>query len=178
LYLEAEFFTYDHVVRGFFDLPQERLSDYLNLKNDTTIVIHEAKISRLLGLGETPPVELPEIRMEKEAILFAYPTVHDMSQRSFYRKANRLVFPVAVLLPKFLLTGHIYLTEKFEIRRVLLARPEDFIPLTDVTATYSLLPASTVKKGMMVFNKKHMVLIGQNGPEVFPLKSPTEPRPF
>ena len=177
MYIEAEFYTYDHVVRGFIDTPQERLSDFLNIKTETAIVIRDAQVSRLLGMGKTPPTELSEARIEKHSILFAFPAQQDMTQKSLYRRANRLVYLVDVLLPNFLLTGYVYLTEKFEIRRVLLSRPEDFIPLTDVTATYSLYPSVSIKKGIIVFNKTLMVMIGHQPGQESPLNPPTQPRP-
>jgi hypothetical protein len=161
MYLEGEFFTYDYVVRGYFDTTQERLSDYLNIKNETTIILYEAKLSRLLGLGKSQLVEIPEVRMDKDSILFAYPAESDITPTNIYRRANRLIYPVSVLLPNFMLVGSVHLTEKFEIRRVLLSRPDDFIPLTDVTATFSLYPALAYKKNIMVFNKNRMILIGE-----------------
>jgi hypothetical protein len=171
MYFEAEFYTFDHVVRGYVDASQERLSDFLNVKNDTTIMIREAHISRLLGLGKTPPMLMPEVRMEKHSILFAYPDERDMTTKSIYRRAIRQVFPVGVILPNFELMGCVHLTEKLEIRRVLLSRSDDFIPLTDATATYSLNPTVTIWRSTIVFNKTRMILIGEHAAVENPFKA-------
>lgn len=164
MYFEAEFYTYDHVIQGQVDTPHERLSDLLNLKNETAIVIHEARVSRLLGLGKVAPIQMPEVRMEKRSILFAYPAERDMSSKSIYRRMARQTFPVCVIMPNFELFGNVHLTEKLDIRRVLLSRADDFIPLTDGTAVYSLYPAVTIFRSTIIFNKNLMVLIGEHAP--------------
>jgi hypothetical protein len=175
MYIEAEFYTFDHMIRGFVDTPQERLSDFLNIKNETTVVIKDAEISRLLGRGKSPPIKMSEARMEKHSILFAYPIQHDMTTKSIYRRALRQVYQVAVILPNFELVGSIYLTEKLEIRRVLLSRSDDFIPITEATAIYSLFPAITIWRNTIVFNKNRMILIGEHIPAENPFAAPEPP---
>jgi len=171
MYFEAKFYTYDHVIHGLVDTPHERLSDLLNLKNETTVMIREARISRLLGLGKSQPISMPEVRMEKHSILLAYPAERDMSTKSIYRRAIRQIFPVCVMLPNFELFGNVHLTEKLEIKRVLLSRADDFIPLTDATAVYSLYPAVTIWRSTIVFNKNRMILIGEHGPVETPFSA-------
>jgi len=173
MYVEAEFYTYDHVIRGYIDTPQERLSDFLNLKNDTFVLIHEAQINRLLGKGKTSPILMTEARMEKHSILFAYPVEKDMTSKSIYRRATRLVYTVAVILPNFELIGTIHLTERFDVRRLLLSRPDDFIPLTDATAVYSLYPAISFWRNAIVFNKNRMILVGEHTPVEHPFEAST-----
>jgi hypothetical protein len=175
MYIEAEFYTYDHMIRGFVDTPQERLSDFLNIKNDTAVVIKDAEVSRLLGRGKSPPIKMPETRMEKHSILFAYPVERDMTTKSIYRRSVRQIYQVAVILPNFELVGSIHLTEKLEIRRVLLSRSDDFIPLTEATAIYSLYPAITIWRSTIVFNKNRMILIGEHVPTENPFAAPEPP---
>jgi hypothetical protein len=171
MYIEAEFYTYDHVIRGYIDTPQERLSDFLNLKNDTYVLVREAQINRLLGRGKTSPIMMPEARLEKHSILFAYPIERDMTTKSIYRRATRLVYTVAVIMPNFELIGSIHQTEKLDIRRVLLSRPEDFIPITDATAVYSLYPAISIWRSAIVFNKNKLILIGEHAPVEHPFEA-------
>ncbi|MEI7849108.1 MAG: hypothetical protein WCK35_25135 [Chloroflexota bacterium] len=161
MYFEAEFYSYDHVVHGHVDTPQDRLSDLLNSKNDTSLIIRDAYISRLSNTGKAPPIHMAEVRMEKHSVLFAYPAERDLSPKSMYRRATRQVFPVGVLLPNFELVGLLHLTERLEIHRVLLSRPDDFIPLTHATVTYSLFPDLKIWRSTIIFNKNHMILIGE-----------------
>ena len=160
--LEGVFYTSDFVVHGFLDSPLERLSDFLNMKTDTTVVLYDVRVSRLLNLTKSPAMVIPEVRLDKNSILFTVPIEGEKTQASFYRRANRLVYPVKVFMPGFLLVGSIHLMEKFEIRRVLLGRQEDFIPLTDVTANYLLNPAAFISKNIMIVNKNRRVMIGEH----------------
>lgn len=176
MYIEAEFYTSDHVIQGSIDTPQERLTDFLNWKNETTVLIKDARLSRLLSLGKTPPLVLADARVEKSAILMAHPVERDMTSKSIYRRTSRLAFPITVLLPTFELSGLVHLTEKIEIKRVLLSRPEDFIPLTEATATYTLFPTVKVGKGTLIFNKTHMFLIGWQVAHNTPFEPVTTPR--
>jgi hypothetical protein len=115
-------------------------------------------------MGKSPPISMPETRMEKHSILFAYPVERDVTQKSLYRRVLRQTYPVAVIMPNFEIAGTIHLTEKLEIRRILLSRADDFIPLTDATASYSLYPAVTVWRNTILFNKNRMILIGEHLP--------------
>lgn len=160
MYIEVEFYTTDHVIQGSVDTPQERLSDFLNWKNETTVLIKDARINRLLSLGKTAPLQMMDARLEKSAILWARPVERDMTAKSIYRRATRLTFPITVLLPNYELNGQVYLTEKIEIKRVLLSRPEDFIALTQASAIYSLYPAVKVENSTIIFNKNRMLLVG------------------
>lgn len=169
MYIEAEFYTFDHVIRGWVDTTQERLSDFLNLKTETTIIVKNAQINRLFAPEGSAPIHLTEMRMEKHSILFAYPGEADMTAKSLYRRARRQVFQIVVILPGFELLGKIYLTEPLEIRRLLLSRPEAFIPLTEATASYTLSPAMAIWKSTIIFNKNHLVLIGEPQPLEAPL---------
>ena len=162
MYLEGVFYTSDFVVHGYLESTLDRLSDFLNLKNDTTVVLYDVRVSRLLNLSKSPAMSIPEVRLEKSSILFAVPIEAEKNQLSFYRRANRLIYRVKVFLPGFLLAGSIHLVEKFEARRVLLGRTEDFVPLTDVSATYLLNPAAPISTNIVIFNKTRMTMIGED----------------
>ncbi len=162
MYLECVFYTSDFIVHGFIDSHLERISDFLNIKTETTIVLYDVKVSKLLNLTKSLPMSIPEVRLEKQSILFAIPMEGEKSQTIIYRRANRLVYPVKVFLPGFTLIGSIHLIEKFDIRRVLLGRPDDFVPLTDVTASYLLNPAASINRNIIIFNRNRMIMIGEH----------------
>lgn len=176
----AEFYTFDHVIRGHVSTSHDRLSDLLNLKNETTVIIHDAQVTRLSGLGNSQPNVLPSAKLEKSSILFAYPAEMDLSTNSIFRRVTRQVYPVLVVLPNFEISGMLHLTEKFDIHRVLLSRPEDFIPLTNASAVYSFLPSAAITRSTIVFNKNYLVLIGErqisntNAPAVSSLADTTQ----
>ena len=164
--LEIELYTADHVVRGFVEASGERLSDILNNKTESALFLTQVQVNRLLNIGKAPPVRLPIARVEKSGLLFAMPVEHDLTQKSLYRRAVRQGYELAVFLPNFELQGTIHLgeRERLDLRRVLVMRPEDFIPLTDATATYVLYPQVSIRSGTIVFNKARVTLFGERLP--------------
>ncbi len=162
--VEVELYTTDHVIRGFVETAGERLSDILNNKTESALTMTQVQVSRLLNVGKAPPMRLTLARIEKSSLLFAVPVERDLTHKSLYRRAARQGYELAVFLPNFELRGTIHLTERLDIRRVLVVRPEDFIPLTDAEATYVLYPQVRIRAGTMVINKSKVVLIGEQVP--------------
>ena len=159
--IEVEIYTADHVIRGLVEAAGERLSDILNNKTESALFLTSVQISRLLNVSKQPPVQLPLIRLEKSSILFATPVERDLTHKSIYRRATRQTYEIVVSLPNFELRGSIHLTERLDIRRVLVVRPEDFIPITGATATFVLYPQVSVQGGTIVFNKDRVIFIGE-----------------
>lgn len=158
---EAEFYTSGHLIRGHVDSLHERLSDVLNLKHETALLVRDVQIYRLITLAKAAPLNVPEVRLEKHLIMMACPMPGELSIRSVYRRASRMIYRVIVLLPHFELTGTVHVSEKFETRKALLSRPEDFIPLTDASAVYSLYPAVHFQRSPIIFNKAYMLMLGE-----------------
>jgi hypothetical protein len=158
----VDLYTVDHVIRGLLDTSGERLTDVLNAKTESALILRDAEVIRHLSLGKVPPLRLPLVRVEKERILFGIPVAErDITHKSLYRRASRLVFEIVVLLPNFEVRGSIHLTERLDVRRVLVVRPEDYIPLTNATATFVLHPQVVVHAGTIVFNKRHVAAVGE-----------------
>jgi len=159
--IEVELYTIDHVIRGSIEMAGERMSDVLNLKTESALTLTNVEVSRLLNVKKSPPLHLPVVRIEKSNLLFALPVERDLTHKSLYRRAVRQGYELAVFLPNFELQGTIHLTERLDIRRVLVVRPEDFIPLTEAMATYVLYPQITFQASTIVFNKSKVIFIGE-----------------
>ena len=164
MYLEVEFFTLDHVIRGFMDTKDERISDALNDKKLTSVFMSDVQMARLTSVGKIPPLKLAEISVEKIAILMAMPVEQDITHKSLFRRSARQVHRLMVSMPNFELNGSIHLTERLDITRVLITRPETFIPVTDAVATYVLNPQVAVQASTIVFNKNQVQLLGVKEP--------------
>ncbi len=168
--IDVELFTRDHVIRGFVETSGERLSDVLNVVNETSIVLTDVQIARLSSVGKIPPIVQSTVCVEKEAVLFAMPVERDLTHKSLYRRASRMETQIALILPAFEIQGTIHITERLDIRRVLTTRPEIFVPLTDATVVYILNPQLTLRSNIIAFNKALVSLIGH-------IPTPTTPRP-
>lgn len=163
--VEVDIYTPDHAIRGIIDMAGERLSDVLNNKTESALTLRTAQATRLLNVSKAPPLQLPLIRVEKTNILFAIPVEgRDITHKSMYRRASRQGFEVVVFLPNFELVGTIHLTERLDIRRVLVVRPEEYIPLTDATATYVLYPRLAILASTIIFNKSLVTTLGELTP--------------
>jgi hypothetical protein len=172
--VDVEIFTSDHVLRGFIETSGERLSDVLNVKNESALVLRDVQIVRLLGIGKTPPLLLPKARVDKNMILFALPVEQDLTHKSIYRRATRQEYELFILLRSFEIKGTIHLTERMDMRRGLTTRPEDFIPLTDATATYAIYPQVSTRPNTIVFNKAMVTLLGEPRQRLMDQKLPEE----
>ena len=177
MYVQIEVYTTDYVITGYLSSPDERLSDVLNFKTDVSMVLTDVRAARLLDMGKNPPERFVDARIEKRSIVFACPIEPDITQKSIFRRAVRRPFDVTVHVPGFKLEGMIHLTESLEVRRVLVGRQDDFIALTNATATYALYPALTFQRDTVVFNKTLASFIGKPVPVPAPsaMESAQEP---
>jgi len=175
--IQVDVYTFDHIIRGNLNSPDERMSDILNIKSESSILLQDVLVTRLPNLNDIPPIKFLDAHIEKRYILFACPTQDDITQKSMYRKAARLPYDVCVLIPGFEIIGTIHLTEKFDTRRVLVSRPDDFIPLTNAMARYVPYPSLTVLNSPIVFNKNLASFIGERLAAEEPFASPPLARP-
>jgi hypothetical protein len=172
--IEVQLFTADYVIRGMIETDGERLTDVLNLKNEPALILTDVQAASLFTLGKAAPIRTPKARLEKKSILLAIPIERDLTHKSIFRKANRLGFEVAVLMPQFDIHGTIHMTEKMDIRKGVTTRPEDFIPLTDATVTFAPNPQLVLRADAVVFNKSQISLIGEIR-HTGPISPPTGP---
>jgi hypothetical protein len=141
------------------------MSDVLNKATESAVFLRQAQVTRLINVGNEPPIQLRLLRVDKSSVVFALPVAEgDLSHKSLYRRAVRQTYEIVVGLPGFELRGEIHLTERFDLRRVLVTRTEDFIPLTNATATYVLYPRVSVSAGTIVFNKAMAGLLAEIPP--------------
>ena len=164
-YIHIEIFTVDHIVRGLVNTDGERLTDVLNKRTISSVVLKDVEIVRLARVGKEAPLRLDNACIEKNAILFAKPVEQDLTQKSMFRKTTRQLFQITVLINNFELRGRIHLAERLNISKILLLRPEDFIPITDARASYVWNPAISFPSDMIVFNKTKVTLLGENYPK-------------
>lgn len=160
--IEVQFFTLNHVIRGFIDTPGDRLTDILNIKTETALYVAKAQLFRLMVTGRTPPILIPDLRLEKSFILAALPIESDMTHRSLFRKVARTSYEMTVLLPNYELRGKVSMSERLDLRRGLAPRPEDFIPMTDATLVYGPSPQITIRANTIIFNKQHVGFLAEH----------------
>jgi len=160
--IEVQFFTLNHVIRGFIDTTGDRLTDVLNIKNETAIYVTKAQLFRLMVTGRTPPILIPDLRLEKSFVLAALPIESDMTHKSLFRKTVRASYELTILLPNYELRGRVFMSERFDLRRGLSTRAEDFIPMTNATLVYGPSPQITIRANTIIFNKHQVGFVGEH----------------
>ena len=160
--IEAQFFTMNHVIRGFVDTSGDRLSDILNRKNETALYITKAQLFCMMSAGKTPPTPIPDLRLEKSFLMAALPMESDLTHKSIFRKTSGQNYEVTVLLPNYELRGKVFMSERLDLRRGFVVRPEDFIPMTNAMFVYSPAPQITVRANTIIFNKHHVGFLGEH----------------
>lgn len=171
--VEVQLFTNDFVIRGTLENDGERLTDVLNLKSDQGLVLYEAQAASLFTLGKAPPLRVSKARVEKSSITMAIPIQRDLTHKSIFRKANRMAFEVAILMPQFQAQGVIHLTERIDMRKGFMMRPEDFIPLTEAVLTFAPNPQLVMRVDTVIFNKKQMLMLAELRTRTGALNPPT-----
>jgi hypothetical protein len=160
--IEAQFFTPNHMVRGFVDTSGERLSDVLNRKNETALFITKAQLFCMISAGKTPPTPVPDLRLEKSFLMAAIPMDSDVTHKSLFRKTAGQSYEITVLLPNYELRGRVFMSERLDLRRGFVARAEDFIPMTSAMFVYTPAPQITVRANTIIFNKHHVGFLGDH----------------
>lgn len=159
--IEVRVFTPDYVVWGHLENEGERLTDVLNLKNEQGLVLFDARAVSLHTLGKTAPIRMPKVRIEKQFITMALPLQRDLTHKSIFRKSNRLAFDVVVFVPQFQIQGVIHLSERIDIRKGFMLRPEDFIPLTEAVMSFAPNPSASLQADTVIFNKRQLLMLAE-----------------
>lgn len=159
--VHIEVFTAHHVIRGLINTSGERLTDILNNRTQSSLILKQVEVARLFSLGQEAPFSLDNASVAKVDILFAKPAEQDRTEKSIFRKTTRQLFLLNLLVDNFEISGRIHLSERMQINRVLIVRTEDFIPLTDARAIYAPKPTINFPCEMLVFNKAKTVLVGE-----------------
>jgi hypothetical protein len=156
----VELFTLNHVLRGLIETSGERLSDFLNVPTESSLTVSDVHMAPLMALGKGPPVRLGTASLEKRTLLLAIPREQDLTHKSLYRRATRQEYGILVLLPNFELRGNVHLTERLDVRRLLIDRTHDFIPITNASATFIPNPDLVFRTDVIIFNKTAVSLTG------------------
>ena len=160
--IEAQFFTMNHVIRVFVDTSGDRLSDILNRKNETALYITKAQLFCMMSAGKTPPTPIPDLRLEKSFLMAALPMEGDVTHKSIFRKTSGQSYEITILIPNYELRGKVFMSERLDLRRGLIGRPEDFIPMTNATLIYSAAPQITIRANAIIFNKHQVGFLGEH----------------
>jgi hypothetical protein len=164
-------FMQEYCITGGVYLREQRLSDYLNDKRETNIMLRNASIARLEDpakiLGTTPTGFIP-----KAGVLMVFeppqPVQHTIPRFIKYPKEKYTVFFV---MDGMEARGEIHMQQALDLHQVMAEPTLTFLPITQASVTIKANSKFMLNQVTILVNLLHIRFIGE-----IQAKSPTQPR--
>lgn len=160
--------TQDLSITGGVFLHEQRLSDFINDKRDSTILLRNASVARLenpaMILEKTPFSIIP-----KSGIVLAFepPQKLFLSGRHFI-KYPKQKYDVIVAMDSMAVHGKLNVQGPLDLRQAVTNLAESFIPITEATVTLHANPGLILKLEAVLLNVQRIRFIGESIPKVAP----------
>jgi len=160
--------TQDYSIAGGLFLHEQRLSDFLNDKRDSTILLRNASVARLEDpskiLEKTPFSIIP-----KSGIVMAFePPQKTNLKGRHYIKYPKQKYDVVVAMDHMAAHGKLNVQGPLDLRQAITNLAESFIPITEATVTLNANPRLIIKLEAVMLNVQRIRFIGQATPPIPP----------
>lgn len=165
-------FLHEYCIAGGVYLREQRLSDYLNDKRETNIMLRSASVARLEDpakiVGTTQTAFIPKAGV---VMVFAppQPVQHTIPRFIKYPKEKYSVFFV---MDGMEARGEIHMQQALDLHQVMAEPTLTFLPITQASVTIKANSKFMLNRETIVVNLLQIRYIGEIQP-----KSPTQPRP-
>jgi hypothetical protein len=153
--------TEDYSISGGLFLHEQRLSDYMNDKRDTTILLRNANIARL----EDPAKILEKTAFSiipKAGIVLAFePPQKTTPQGRQYIKYPKQKYDVIVALDRMEVHGKLNVQGPLNLHQAITNMAESFIPITEATVTLNANPKLILKREAVLVNVQRIRFLGE-----------------
>jgi len=165
-------FTQLHSISGGIFLRDQRLSDFMNDRRDTNIMLRNASVARL----ENPAKVLEKTLVSfipKSGIVLAFepPQKVPLPPQRFI-KYSKEKYEIFFITDGMEVHGNIHMQGTLDLLHVLANSTQTFLPITQATVSIEANPNLLLKQETILVNTQRIRFIGE-----IPTKSPTEPRP-
>jgi len=161
--------TQDYSITGGLFLKDQRLSDFLNDKRDSTILLRNANIARL----EDPAKILEKVSFSiipKAGIVLAFePPQKTSPQGRQYIKYPKQKYDVILAVDSMEVHGKLNVQGPLNLRQAITNAVESFIPITEATVTFIDNPKLILKREAVLVNVQRIRFLGELAPQ-----APTE----
>jgi hypothetical protein len=158
--------TEDYSISGGLFLHEQRLSDFMNDKRDTTILLRNANIARL----EDPAKILEKTAFSiipKAGIVLAFePPQKTTPQGRQYIKYPKQKYDVIVALDRMEVHGKLNVQGPLNLRQAITNMAESFIPITEAVVTLNDNPKLILKREAVLVNVQRIRFLGELTPQV------------
>lgn len=164
-------FTQQHSISGGIFLHEQRLSDFMNDRRDTNVMLRNASVARL----ENPARVLEKIlfsAIPKAGIVLVFePPQKIPPPTPRFIKFSKEKYGIYLILDGMETRGNIHVQGSLDLLQVLTNSSQSFLPITQASVTIEANPAFLLKQEAVLVNIQHILFIGEVQP-----KNSAEPR--
>jgi len=160
--------TQDYSISGGLFLHEQRLSDFLNDRRDSTILLRNVDIARLEDpariIEKTPFSVIP-----KEGIVLAFELPQKtLSQTRRFLKFPKQKYDVFLAVDSMEIHGKLNVQGPLNLRQAITNMAESFIPITEATVNLKANPGLIIKQEAVLVNVQRIRFLGEMDPRTPP----------
>jgi len=157
-------FTQDHSISGGLFLHEQRFSDFLNDRRDTTIMLRNASVARLedpAKIIEKSPISI----IPKAGLVLAFePPQKTTPQGRQYIKYPKQKYDVFLAMDNLEVHGKLNVQGPLNLRTAITNMSESFIPITEAVVALKANPKLIIKREAVLVNVQRIRFIGELQP--------------
>jgi hypothetical protein len=165
-------FTQEYSISGGLFLHEQRFSDFLNDRRDTTILLRNASVARLeepAKILEKTPFSI----ISKAGIVLAFePPQKTAPLVRQYIKYPKQKYAVFLAMDGMEIHGKLNVQGPLDLRHAITNMAESFIPITEATVTLQATPAFILKREAVLVNVQRIRFLGE-----LEMQAPPEEKP-
>jgi hypothetical protein len=165
-------FTQRYAITGSLFLRDNRLSDFLNDRRASTIMLRNTSLARLEEPNKVLQIS-PFSVVPKAGIEVAFePPQKTSPPGRLFMKYPKQKYPVFLVTDGVEILGELHMQGALDLRLVFADTAESFIPITAASVTLKASPPLTLKREAVLVNVRHICFIGEAKPEAQPEEKP------
>ena len=150
-------FTQHYSITGGLFLREQRLSDYLNDRRNTSILMRNTSVAHLKDPAKILEKTVSSIIPKAGILLVFEPSQRITTTGRLYIKYPKQKYPVFLALDGMEVRGKLNQAGPLDLRGAVTNAAESFLPITEATVTFDVNPAFILKREAV------MVLPGRSG---------------
>jgi len=165
-------FTQYHSISGGLFLRDQRLSDHLNDRRDTTLSLRNVNVARLDEPAKILERSLFSIIPKAGIVLAFEPPQKTIVPQKRFIKYPKDKYEVFIVTDGLEIRGQLNVTGPLDLRTAITNASASFLPITQATVTLKAAPALVVKRDAVLVNAQRIRFIGEVEPKTAPPPKP------
>jgi len=154
------FLTQHYFLSGGLFLHEQRLSDFLNDRRDTSILLRNTSVARLEQPAKIIEKTVSSV-VPKAGIILAFEPPQKTSPLSMrYIKCPKQKYPVFLALDGVGVHGELNQSGPLDLRQAITNLSESFLPITQATVTLDVNPTFIIKREAVLVNVQRIRFLG------------------